>query len=141
MEPVNTQGRILAGCVCVLCLAVLIVAAWLAPSADGHGTHKQLGMSECLWVATLDRPCPTCGMTTAVAYAAHGRMLAGFKAQPFGLLLAIGASCAFWVSLHVAATGSHAARLWAVLLSGRVLWTLAGLLAAAWVYKLATWPG
>jgi hypothetical protein len=91
-------------------------------------------------VIALGKPCPTCGMTTAVSYAAHGRLWESFLTQPFGLLVALGMAAAFWIGLYIAATGSQVARIYAILLTPRVLWALAALAAAAWIYKWVTWP-
>jgi hypothetical protein len=79
-------------------------------------------------------------MTTAVSLAAHGRFLESFLTQPFGLLVALGATVAFWSGLHVAATGSQLGRVYAGLMTPRVLWGLTALAGAAWAYKWVTWP-
>src|SRR5204863_3314928 len=64
---------------------VLGVALWLNPAPDGHGTHTQLGLPPCAWAVALNRPCPTCGMTTAFSFGVRGRLAEAFQAQPFGL--------------------------------------------------------
>ena len=86
------------------CAALMLVSARLTPATAGHGTHTQLGLPPCAWAATMNRPCPTCGMTTAFAYATHGRLADAFVAQPFGLLMALGTGAALWTGLHVALT-------------------------------------
>jgi len=121
------------------CLAVLLVAAALSPSADGHGTHTQLKMPECGWVLAFDKPCPTCGMTTSFAHAADGELLASAAVQPAGALLAVGASAAFWTLLHASVFGSRITRVFRPLWTTRWIIAAAGLLAAAWLYKIATW--
>lgn len=131
----------LAGAVAAGLLAILAVAAWLTPSPHGHGTHTQMGMYPCGWVVAFDKPCPTCGMTTAFAHAADGRVWASARAQPMGMVLAVGSAGAFWGALHVAATGSRLGRVGATMLGGRGLWALAILGAAAWAYKVLTWTG
>ncbi|MEO0512601.1 MAG: DUF2752 domain-containing protein [Planctomycetota bacterium] len=118
---------------------MLLVGAALTPSDAGHGTHRQLGMPACLWAETFERPCLTCGMTTAVTHAAHGSFLASLKTQPLGMLIAVAAAGAFWLGLHGLVTGSRID-----LLLGRVLrpagfWTIGGLAIAAWIYKMVTW--
>lgn len=131
--------RIVAGAVAGSLLALLIVSAWLTPDAEGAGTHTQLGLAPCPWPILLDKPCPTCGMTTSFALAAEGRLLSAAAVQPFGWLLAIGASTAFWVGLHVAATGSRAGRVFTGLLTPRALMLGGGGLAGAWLFKVLTW--
>lgn len=121
------------------CLAVLIIAAWLTPSAEGHGTHTQLPLLPCVWVQSFGRPCPTCGMTTSFAHAAEGQFIRAFLAQPFGALLAVVTAMVFWLSLHSAVLGSRVARLASSLVGGRLLWLGGFALLAAWIYKLAIW--
>ena len=139
MSMVNR--RILAGVVALPCIAVLGVAAWLTPSFNGLGTHEQLHLPPCGWIAMMDMPCPTCGMTTAFAHAAHGHLLASFLAQPMGFLLALATAMTLLVCLHTAITGARTAgalqRLWRPY-SG---WMIAGLIVAAWMYKIASYKG
>jgi hypothetical protein len=132
--------RIAAGIIGGCCLIVLLIAAGLSPSPAGEGTHTQLGLPPCGWVIRFGKPCPTCGMTTAFAHAAHMGLWEGFKTQPMGLLLALATAAGFWVCLHIVLTGSQLGRVCARMLSPLVLWVLAGMLLAAWAYKFATWP-
>jgi hypothetical protein len=127
--------------VAACCLGVLLLAAWLNPNPQGHGTHTQLGMPACGWAAAFNHPCPTCGMTTSFAYAAHLRFWESFKTQPFAFLLAVGTAAGFWVALHVAITGSQLGRTCARMVTPRSLWVLTGLAFAAWAYKWVTWVG
>lgn len=136
---VPATDRTLAALGAIACLAVLVVAARLAPSADGHGTHEQLGMPRCSWVVAFDKPCPTCGMTTAFAHAAEGDLLASAHVQPAGMLLAVGAAGAFWVLGHTAVFGSRAARLFRPLWTPRWIAGGAAALVLAWGYKFVTW--
>ena len=136
----STTHRALSALVAAACLAMLLLAAWLRPSPAGHGTHTQMGMPPCQFLAATGRPCPTCGMTTAVTHAAHGHLLASWLAQPFGLLVAIAASAAFWVGSIGALTGLRIASPFGALLRPPSLWTIAAAAALAWGYKIATWP-
>lgn len=120
-------------------LALLGTAAGLTPSPTGAGTHLQLGLFPCGWLIAFDKPCPTCGMTTAFAYAAHARLPQAFLSQPMGAILALATSAAFWAGLHVALTGSDLGRVCSNLLRPRVLWPLAAAAGAAWTYKLLVW--
>lgn len=133
--------RLLGAGVALACLTVLALAAALRPASEGFGTHEQLGMPPCTWAAYLDRPCPTCGMTTAFAAAANGDVMTSLAAQPFGALLAILTSTVFWGALHVAVTGSQLGRFVSLLLAPRALWIAGLLLAGGWGYKLLTWTG
>jgi hypothetical protein len=68
--------------------AVLGVARWLEPDPRGYGTHLQLGLAPCGFFRMTGRPCPTCGMTTAFAWVARGRLDRAWRANPAGCLLA-----------------------------------------------------
>ncbi len=132
--------RIAAALIALGCGTVLVLAAWLPPSSSGFGTHTRLGLPPCAWPTVVGGPCPTCGMTTAFSYAAHGRFIPAFLAQPFGFVLALVTAAGFWAAVHIAATGSTVGRIYAKLLRPRVLWTLAGLALVAWGFKWVTWP-
>lgn len=121
------------------CAALLLAAAWLEPAPAGHGTHEQMGLPACAWPAIFGIPCPTCGMTTAFAHAAHGDLPASLRAQPFGLLGAIATAAGFWAGVYGALTGSRISRLFGGMLRPRVLWGIAALWAASWLYKMAAW--
>lgn len=54
-------------------LSTLAVATRLEPDARGRGTHTQLGLPPCGFLAVTGKPCPTCGMTTAFAWFVRGR--------------------------------------------------------------------
>ncbi|MCK6476501.1 MAG: DUF2752 domain-containing protein [Phycisphaerales bacterium] len=131
------RARILAGLVAVLLLGWLVLGSALAPDGSGIGTHRQLGLPPCGWILAFSKPCPTCGMTTAFANAAHGRLGASLAAQPFGTLVAVGAAIGFWTCLHAACTGVSTGRVYAFLLRPAWVWTALALLAASWGYKLA----
>lgn len=135
----SRSERVGAGVVASGCLGVLGVAAWLTPSAEGHGTHESLGLPACAWVSLFDRPCPTCGMTTAFSHAADGSYLSAFTTQPVGGLLALLAASVFWVCLHTATFGSRLGQMAVSLLGGRFLIVGGLALLGAWAYKVATW--
>ncbi len=140
MAGIGTGGRALAGLIAAAVLGALLTGAALEPRSEGHGTHTQLGLPGCGWAAAFGRPCVTCGMTTAVAHAAHGNPTAAFAAQPLGAALAYAAAAGFWAALHATATGSRVGLALGGLARPRYLWVLAAAAAAAWGYKLAVWP-
>jgi len=134
-----TGERLFAAAGALACLGVLLLASWLTPDPAGHGTHTDLGLAPCQWKVALDRPCPTCGMTTSFSHAVRGDFAGAAEAQPFGLVLAVLAASGVWVGAHTAATGSRLGPIYGVLLRPRGL-TLLGVLALlGWVWKLATW--
>lgn len=100
----------------------------------------QLGLPNCGWMMTMGKPCPTCGMTTAFAHASHGQFRKAIAVQPMGAALSLATAAAFWIGLYVAVTGSRIGAVCGNLARPRVLWVLAGAGAAAWAYKLYTWP-
>ena len=63
------------------------LAALLEPAIDGHGTHTQLGLGNCSFLAATEVPCPMCGATTSFALMAHLRPLEAFLNQPFAATL------------------------------------------------------
>jgi hypothetical protein len=68
-------------------IAVLVIAFRLEPDPRGAGTHEQLGLPPCAFLADHGVPCISCGMTTAFAAMAHGRIGLALRANPFGALL------------------------------------------------------
>lgn len=139
LRRVGVSGRIGAAAIAAGLLGLLLLSAWLTPDPAGHQTHTQLGLPVCGWVVRFNKPCPTCGMTTAFARAAHGQPGRAFLAQPFAALAVLATAAGFWASLHVAVTGSRIGEAVSAMLTGRVLWGLAATAVAAWAYKLVTW--
>ena len=133
--------RVGALVLCLGCVALLGLAAWLRPAAEGHGTHEQLGLPPCAWAQAFGKPCLTCGMTTAFACAAHGDLLGSARVQPFGFVLSLVVAATAWGAGHVALTGSMLASAAQRMLNTRLLWMTIGLLLAAWAYKFLTWEG
>ena len=66
---------------------VLCLLWQLAPARAGYGTHRQLGLPSCGYLARTGYPCPGCGVTTALAAMAHGRLARAWQAQPFGVAM------------------------------------------------------
>ncbi len=139
--PTTGVRRLVGGVVAVCAAGILGLAAYLEPSPTGLGTHAQLALPSCGWIALADIPCPTCGMTTAFAHAADGNLVAAAVAQPMGAVLAVAVAAALFIASYVAATGSRIAamlpRLW-----GRVAaWALGAGFAGAWIYKVLSYKG
>ena len=63
-------------------------ARWLEPDPRGFGTHTQLGLPPCTFMALTGQRCPTCGMTTAFSWFTRGRLDQAWRASPAGTLLA-----------------------------------------------------
>jgi hypothetical protein len=60
----------------------------VTPDPRGHGTHEQMGLPACGWVVQYNKPCPTCGVTTAASHLVHRQPWQALKTQPFGTALA-----------------------------------------------------
>ncbi len=127
--------RITAAILAAAALAVLITAGLIHPDASGMGTHRQLGLPPCGWLASTGYPCPTCGMTTSFSAAANAQPVASFIAQPFGALFALATAVFFWGAMHVALFGSNLGRIFERLLAPRYLWPTAAFFLFAWGYK------
>lgn len=136
-HPTAGRNRLVAAGVAAVAFAPLALAAWLEPSEAGVGTHQQLGLPACGWIAGLGMPCPSCGMTTSFAYAARGEFIDAVAAQPMGAVLALLAALVAVVAGWTALTGS---RSWEVLwasMGRRFWWGFVGVAALAWIYKIA----
>ncbi len=133
--------RLAAGAVALATLTVLVIAAWLDPAAKGHGTHTQIGLPPCSWAVWFDKPCLTCGMTTAFSHAGEGQWLAAFRTQPAGAALSLATAAAFWLAAHAALTGSRIGAATAWLARPRTVGLVIAGLLAAWVYKILSWNG
>ena len=130
-------GTVVAGA----CAALLLLAAWMKPSEDGLGTHQQLNMPPCGWILLMDCPCPTCGMTTAVSYAAHGNLLRSFWTQPLGFAFALATTMAMFIGTYTAATGSRVGIVLAGMWTRRATWWLIAFAMASWLFKIAAYKG
>jgi len=134
-EP-KARARLIALPVLAASAVLLGVAASLPPDERGHGTHEQLGLPACSVQVFSDKPCPTCGMTTAFSHLVRGQVAAAFTTQPAGAVLGLIALVAAVLSGHALLTGrSHGwvRRLWRL----EVLIGLAMIVLLAWAYKLA----
>jgi hypothetical protein len=141
MAPAPSQASLPVGaralCLALAagCMGVLAIGWSLTPDARGVGTHQALGLPACGWLLGTGWPCPTCGMTTSVSLAAHGRLLDSARVQPLGLVLAVSLATAFWPLAFSGLTGSKTALMLTKLLQPVVLWAGLALVLAAWGYK------
>lgn len=69
--------------------AALTLARALTPDPRGFGTHEALGLAPCRARAISGEPCPSCGATTALAWALRGEPARAVRANPAGALLAL----------------------------------------------------
>jgi hypothetical protein len=66
---------------------VLAIAHHLEPAASGVGTHVQLGLPPCGFLAATGLPCPACGLTTAFAHMVRLNLLDAAHVHPVGVAL------------------------------------------------------
>ncbi len=64
--------------------AILIAAHLLLPDPTGYGTHEQMFLLPCIFRWATGLPCPFCGMTTAFALMARGKVAAAFGIHVLG---------------------------------------------------------
>ena len=79
--------RVFQALACVVLGGGIGLGLYLEPSPTGSGTHTILGLPPCGMLVSTGKPCPTCGVTTSFALAAHGRFGDALVNQPFGLVL------------------------------------------------------
>ncbi|HOF18144.1 MAG TPA: DUF2752 domain-containing protein [Phycisphaerae bacterium] len=130
--PLRLQGLAVA-----TACGALLVAAWsLSPQAGGTGTHVQMGLPGCSFLARTGYPCPSCGLTTSVSAAAHGQWGLSLSAQPFGLVLFVAAVGGALLGAAQAVTAQPLLR--RLKLSRRWVWAAGLAMFAGWGVKLAT---
>lgn len=133
--------RIIALTVAIACVIVLSVALALSPAEAGVGTHEQLNLPPCGWIAMMEFPCMTCGMTTAFSHAVRGEFLASLLAQPLGFLLAMATGMTMLVAMHVTMTGSNPSMLLGRLCNRWMLFGVGVIFIGAWLFKIVSYKG
>lgn len=86
-ERLSGKKRLLLAALGVLGALLLLTARRLSPDPRGYGTHEQLGLAACAFYSWTGLPCPSCGMTTAWAYAADGEWRHALAANAGGAIL------------------------------------------------------
>lgn len=124
------------GVVIAVATAILGIARYLRPSARGFGTHEQLGLPACTFLTLTGIPCPSCGLTTSFAYAAHWHWLDSFVTQPFGFL----AFCLTALSIPLALYLLYRRVVWEQLVharaTNRTIYVLLVIYLLSWCYKI-----
>ncbi len=118
-------------------LVLFIVLGFVVqPDARGFGTHEQLGLPSCKLMDWTGVPCPGCGVTTSVAFAARGHVFDALRTQPFGLVVALTiVALPVWaLALHF--SGQDLYRALQSRATAKIGIVLAVLLALGWIYKL-----
>lgn len=135
-RPFSRNDQLQYGVWIVAATTLLAVARSLHPSERGFGTHQQLGLPPCVFLQLTGIPCPSCGLTTSFAHAAHLHWLASFTTQPFGFV-------AFWLTVLSIAFAFYAIyrrvtweQMLYTLLTNRLMYALLALYLLSWVYKI-----
>lgn len=133
----NRNDQITYFSLTVLAVFTLSLARWLKPSANGFGTHQQLGLPPCLFFKLTGIPCPSCGLTTSFAHAARLHLFQAFIAQPFGVI-------AFFltvVSIPLFVTLIRRRVAWSTVVHAqgvdRLIYILIAVYLLSWLYKIA----
>lgn len=122
----SVRPRVVGALVAGPCLAVLAAAFWLTAEPGGMGTHRQLHLLPCSFLARTGWPCPACGMTTAFAAMAHGQFRLAAESQAFGVVLFLATAAGAAVGAVQAASGkAMLERVWA----GARWWWLGAIVA------------
>jgi hypothetical protein len=137
MRMYSWPDKAFSAAVAAFSTAVLGVARCLWPSAAGMGTHERLGLPPCRFHVLTGIPCPSCGLTTSFAYAAHFQFQQAFLASPFGLLLFF--VTVLLVPLSVILWWRRTS--WRQLFETQAAWKITGWMVvtyiASWIYKVA----
>jgi len=120
-----------------LAAALLLIARLLRPSADGVGTHRQLGLPPCAFLHFIGIPCPSCGLTTSVAHAARFHFYQSLTTQPFGLVVFISAVLSIPLSIYFIRRRVPWSTLDGLRGKNLVIYMLIALFILCWLYKIA----
>ena len=137
----TTQARIQYLAPAVLSVTLLLIARLLRPSADGVGTHRQLGLPPCAFLHFTGVPCPSCGLTTSVAHAARLHFYESITTQPFGLVIFISAALCIPLSIFLWRRGIPWSRLKSSLGGNLVIYLTIAIFILSWLYKIAAMKG
>ena len=129
------------GGIAALAVVTLSVACVLTPSPTGFGTHQQLGLPPCTFLHWTGFPCPSCGLTTCFAFAAHGQFIAALIAQPFGVLLFLLTACAIPAALYCLRRRIPWSAVIYARLTNRVMRVLVVFYLLSWGYKIFVMRG
>lgn len=130
------MGRLYAAVVFLAAVVIICTALWLVPARDHMGTHRQLGLLPCGFVTMTGYPCPTCGMTTAFAYAVRGQFIDSTRSQPAGFALALATVIIGICAVGAMTIGRYPAINWYRVNPTSFVWYVAVGLVAAWGAKI-----
>ena len=120
---------------------LLLVGRLLQPSPGGVGTHEQLGLPPCGFLYFTGIPCPGCGLTTSVAYAAHLHFYESIATQPFGFVVFLLATLSIPASVYLIYRRIPYAELLNFRGKSFLTYLLLTLFLFSWFYKIAVMKG
>ncbi|MDX2033662.1 MAG: DUF2752 domain-containing protein [Blastocatellia bacterium] len=125
-----------------LSASVLFVARSLEPSSRGVGTHEQMGLPPCPFLHFTGFPCPSCGLTTSFAHAAHLDFYQALVTQPVGLLTFLLTVASIPFLLFLLARRVRWEDLIHSRAADRMIRVMIALYALGWLYKIIImkWP-
>ena len=115
---------------------VVAIAYRLQPSAQGFGTHQQLGLPPCPFHSLTGMPCPGCGLTTSFAHAAKFHFVEAFAVQPFGLFAFLLTVLSIPLAAYLIRRRLSWQMLFEIPLFQITMYVTVVALFLAWVYKL-----
>jgi hypothetical protein len=124
-----------------LSTALLLTARLLRPSADGVGTHRQLGLPPCAFLHFTGIPCPSCGLTTSVAHAARLHFYESVITQPFGLVVFISAALSIPLSIYFIHRRVPRSKISGMLGKNLAIYSMIAFFILSWLYKIAVMKG
>jgi len=127
------QFIILAGCI-----SAILIGAWLKPDPSGLGTHTALGFPPCGFYTITGIPCPTCGVTTSFAHAAHLQLKESFLVQPVGFLAFISVCLGGLAVTGALVTGKSLFKLKLKVNGYKIALLIVAVALLSWCYKIIT---
>jgi hypothetical protein len=124
-----------------LSAALLLTARLLRPSADGVGTHQQLGLLPCAFLHFTSIPCPGCGLTTSVAHAARLHFYESIITQPFGFVIFISAALSIPLSIYFMRRRVPLSKINGLPGRNPLVYSMLALFILSWLYKIVVMKG
>jgi hypothetical protein len=136
--PLTKETRLCYLGVASLLAMTLGVALYLSPSAEGHGTHRQLGLPACSMYALTNIRCPACGMTTAWSHTVRGEFAQAIRTNLGGMILCWQAMFAVPVLVGIAWRGTGSHRNWFLQLNTSMVIAVVVVATAQWIGRFVT---
>ncbi len=140
-QPLTRPDKVLYFATSSAASLLLLVGRLLHPSPGRVGTHEQLGLPPCTFLHLTGIPCPGCGLTTSVAYAAHLHFFESIATQPFGFVVFLLAALSIPLSIYLSYRRIPYSKLQQFRGKNLVIYLLISLFLFSWLYKIAVMQG